>query len=66
MKRSDYIPPIQHLVKILDARKGELTTEDLRMLNKVKNWIRQGEEKPLSLAKINPPIHSSKARGMMI
>lgn len=66
MKKSDYLPYIRHVVEIVDRRKSELSIDEVRSLNKVKNWLREKDEAPLLSRKVNREVHSCKARGITI
>jgi hypothetical protein len=67
MKRSEFLDPIKRLVEIVDGQKATLPTRDVRELNRVKNWIRDIEERPVSSVKVIPAHrHNGKGRGIAI
>ncbi len=67
MNSREYIPAVRHLVALLEAKKGELQLDDVRALNRVKNWLRTHDEKGISSAKVTPrQKHHNKDRGIAI
>ncbi len=66
MKSKEYMPSVRHLVGVLDAKKSELQHDDIRALNKVKNWLRWLDDKPFSAKKMHVSTNNKQDRGIAI
>lgn len=44
MKKSEYIPAVSSLISMVERHKSSLTVDELRIVHRVKNWVREKEE----------------------
>lgn len=63
MKRSDWMPSVKRLLEIVPK---DLTGDDIRHVNRLKNLIREADTETISSTKIHRQADVSRSRGIAI
>lgn len=62
--RKLFLASLERLIALADN--GNLNLEDIKHINRIKNYVRAKKDKPLSAYQMNREVHNCKDRGITI
>jgi len=66
MKIKEIVDALRPLLPTIELHREDLDSKELRSLHKLKQFVREYDERPTSSTKVNKGVHACQARGIAI